>query len=88
MAVAWIPSLMQRLTDGRDQVEVKGSTVREVIDYLDDAYPGFKVRLCTEDDRIKPEIAVAVDAEVVSEGMRAKVGKSSEIHFLPALSGG
>ncbi len=79
---------MQKLTGGQSQIEVSGDTVRQVIDSLDAHYPGFKARICNEDERIRPEIAVAVDGEVVTTGLRAKVGATSEVHFLPALAGG
>ncbi len=79
---------MQKLTNGQGQIEVAGDTVRQVIDDLDARYPGFKARICNEDDRIRPEIAVAVDGEVVTTGLRAKVSVASEVHFLPALAGG
>jgi molybdopterin synthase sulfur carrier subunit len=79
---------MQKLTAGQGQIAVEGETVRQVIENLDAAYPGFKARICTEEDRIKPEIAVAVDGEVVTTGLRTKVGSQSEVHFLPALAGG
>ena len=79
---------MQKLTDGQRQIEIEGETVRQVIDNLDTRFPGFKARICNDEDRIKPEIAVAVDGEVVTTGLRAKVGKESEVHFLPALAGG
>ena len=88
MPVAWIPSLLQSLTAGQTQVEVQADTVRAVIDALDAVHPGIKARLCTADGRIKPEIAVAVDGEITVEGLRARVAAQSEVHFLPALSGG
>jgi len=88
MPIAWIPSLLQGLTAGQAQVEVAGETIREVIDALDVAHPGIRARLCTADGRLKPEIAVAVDGEVTVEGMRTWVDAQSEVHFLPALSGG
>ena len=78
---------MQKLTGGQQQIEVKGETVRQVVDALEALRPGFKARI-VEDDRIKTEIAVAVDGEVVTSGLRAKVGPESEVHFLPALAGG
>jgi len=87
MPVAWIPSLMQKLTGGQHQIEVEGETVRQVVEALEVLHPGFKDRI-VEDDRIKTEIAVAVDGEVVASGLRAKVGPESEVHFLPALAGG
>ena len=88
MPTVWIPSLMQKLTDGREQVEVSGTTVRQIIDELEAAYPGIRARLVNEDDRVRPDVAVAIDGEISTEGMRKKVGESSEVHFLPAMAGG
>ena len=89
MPTVWIPSLMQKLTGGAEQVAVTGATVRQIIDELEAAYPGFRARLVNEEeDRLRPDIAVAVDGEISNEGMRRKVGESSEVHFLPAMSGG
>ena len=87
MATVFIPSLMQTLTDGEKQVRVEGSTVRQIINNLDGMYPGFKGRL-VEDDRVKPNISVAVDGEVTPLGMLEKVNEDSEVHFLPAIGGG
>ena len=87
MPTVWIPSLMQRLPGGQAQVEMEGATVREIIATLEAAFPGFKERIC-ENDRIRSSLSVAVDGEISTEGMRRKVGTSSEVHFLPALAGG
>ena len=87
MANVFIPPLLQKLTHGQTQVEIEGETVREIIANLETRFVGFKDRIC-EDDRIKPMLAVAVDGEFSSEGLRTKVRPDSEVHFLPALSGG
>ncbi len=79
---------MQNLTDGQGQIPTNGQTVRQVVDYLDAHYPGFKTRICNEQDQIRPEIAIAVDGEVVTSGLRTRVSNFSEVHFLPALAGG
>ena len=89
MPTVWIPSLMQKLTGGVEQVAVSGATVRQIIDELEAAYPGFRARLVNEEeDRLRPDVAVAVDGEISNEGMRRKVPESSEVNFLPAMSGG
>ena len=88
MPMVWVPSLMQKLTNGQAHVEVEGETVRQVIENLAAAFPGFKARVCDENDRIRHDVAVAVDGEVSSEGMRRKVKPNSEVNFLPALAGG
>ncbi len=87
MAIVFIPSLMQSLTDGKSQVRVEGATVRQIINNLEREYPGVRARL-VEDDRVKPNISVAVDGEVTPLGMLERVGEDSEVHFLPALGGG
>ena len=87
MATVYIPSLMQKLSDGKSQVEIEGSSVRQIVNNLDAAYPGFKERL-VEDGRIKGNISVAIDGEITPLGMLEKVGENSEVHFLPAIAGG
>ena len=87
MATVYIPSLMQKLSDGNSKVEVDGASVRQIVNNLDAQYPGFKERL-VEDGRIKGNISVAVDGEITPLGMLEKVAETSEVHFLPALGGG
>ena len=87
MPVIFIPSLLRDLTGGQESVQVPGATVREVIEALEERYPGVKARLY-EGDRLRPGIAVVVDGAVSSQRLRHKLSDNSEVHFLPALSGG
>ena len=68
MATVYIPSLMQKLSDGKSKVEIPGASVRQIVNNLEDEYPGFKERL-VEDGRIKGNISVAVDGEITPLGM-------------------
>lgn len=87
MAVVWIPPLMRSLTGGKSQVDVEGSTVREIVDALEARYPGVAARI-VEEGRIRPGLSVAVDGTVGNKGMREPVGPNSEVHFVPAMTGG
>jgi molybdopterin synthase sulfur carrier subunit len=87
MAVVWIPSLLQNLTGGAEKVSARGASVGEIIDNLDVQFPGIKDRLVNGTE-IRPHIAVAIDGDVSPEGLEQDVQESSEIHFIPALSGG
>lgn len=87
MADVWIPSLMRDLTNGQAMVTVPGSTVREVIAALDQQFPGIEDRLC-EHGRLRANISVVVDGQVSRQGLRGSLSASSEVHFLPAISGG
>ena len=78
---------MQNLTSGEHRVKVEGSTIRQIINSLEESYPGFKERIL-DNNQIKPNISVAVDGEVTTLGLLEKVGENSEVHFLPAIGGG
>lgn len=87
MPTVWIPPLMRALSAGRDRLDVPGTTIREVIDNLERECPGIKARLCA-DGRIKPGIAVAVDGVMQTKKLGTPVKAASEVHFVPAISGG
>jgi molybdopterin synthase sulfur carrier subunit len=87
MATVFIPTLMRELSNGNTTVNIDGTTVREIINNLDSTYPGFKERLI-EGYKIKAHISVAVDGIITPIGLLEKVSPTSEVHFLPAVSGG
>ena len=87
MAEVWIPPRLQELTGGKQQVQVSGSNVRQVINDLDNQFPGMKDQLCLDGD-LSPGIAVIIDGETSNLGVLERVKEDSEIHFLPAISGG
>ena len=70
-----------------ERLEVLGATVGEVIAGLDALYPGAAEAL-TEDGDIRPGIAVIIDDQVSQLGLFDALTERSELHFLPALSGG
>jgi molybdopterin synthase sulfur carrier subunit len=87
MATVFIPSLLRDLTAGRDRVDVEGRSVRQIVANLDAAYPGIAARLL-EGDALSPRVQVSVDGHVSRLGLLERVGESSEVHFIPAISGG
>jgi molybdopterin synthase sulfur carrier subunit len=87
MATVFIPPLLRDLTGGQAKVSVPGDTVQAVITELERRYPGISGRLC-ENGRIRPGMSVAVDSVVSTLGLRQRLSETSEVHFLPAISGG
>ncbi len=87
MPRVFIPPLLRSLTDGREVVEVAGQSVLEVIDNLDQQFPGVRARLI-HGDRLTPGLSVAVGTKVSSRGLLHKVKPDDEVHFLPAIGGG
>lgn len=87
MPIVRIPSLYWDLTNGKDRVELEGSTVGEVVNNWDKMYPGIKKRLFDEDE-LKANISVIIDGEVSQERLKQKVSAKNEIFFVPAIGGG
>jgi len=78
---------MRELTGGLERVVVPGEKVRDLVDALDARYPGIKARL-VEDDALRLGIVLTIDGIANRQGLRAKVGPVSEVHFVPAIGGG
>ena len=88
MATVFIPSLLEGLTGGARTAEVSGRNLRQVINALDERYPGMKERLLDEDGALIPEILAAIDGETNHLGLLQPVTESTEIQFVPAIGGG
>ncbi len=87
MAKIFIPTMLQSLTAGVKQVDLDARNVRQIIERLEELYPGMKDRL-VEDGEIRPNLAIAINGDVAIMGMLEKVGENSEVHFVPAIGGG
>lgn len=87
MAKIFIPTMLQSLTAGVKQVDLDARNVRQIIERLEELYPGMKDRL-VEDGEIRPNLAIAIDGDVAIMGMLEKVRENSEVHFVPAIGGG
>ena len=87
MAKVFIPTMLQSLTAGVKQVDLDARNVRQIIERLEELYPGMKDRL-VEEGEIRSNLAIAIDGDVAIMGMLEKVEENSEVHFVPAIGGG
>ncbi|TWT59069.1 Sulfur carrier protein CysO [Thalassoglobus neptunius] len=87
MATVFIPTSLRSLSGGVRSIQANASNVREVIDHLEEHFPGMRDRLC-ENGELRKGIAVAVDSRVCSHGLLEKISPDSEVHFVPGVSGG
>ena len=87
MATVYIPSMLLPVTGGVKQTQVEARNVRQLINALEDQFPGIRDRLL-EDNQVRSNLAVSIDGEVARMGLLERVGENSEVHFVPAISGG
>jgi molybdopterin converting factor small subunit len=87
VAIVYLSANLRPLAGGRDRVQASGATLRQVFDALDAEYPGLKEQI-VEEDRIRPQLAVAVNGSVVEGGMVVPIDEDAEIFLIPAIGGG
>lgn len=87
MATVIIPALLRKLTGGKDRTTATGPTLRDIINDLEQQFPGFRDRVVEHGD-LAGSVAVSIDGEIITGGLSESVRAESEIHFVPAIGGG
>ena len=88
MATVWIPGPLKPLTGNQETVSACGKTVKEIIEDVDQRFPGFKAAIVQEGLIVKPGISIVVDGKIVKKALLHPVNDSSEVFFVPAIGGG
>jgi molybdopterin converting factor small subunit len=87
MAIVFIPYALRKFCEDKTIVEISAKTLGELIDNLEDLYPGTKAHII-EEGSIKPGVAAVVNHTTTRKGLLEKIDDDSEIHFINAVSGG
>ena len=82
-----IPSALRSYTAQQSEVEADGSTLADVLMAFNRRYPGFRFRVITEQDHIRPHIRVFVNGEQ-AEQLGLSVRPDDQIYNVCALRGG
>ena len=85
-----IPTPLRKLTNELEVVTASGATVGELIDNLDQAFPGLKDRICDEQGNVRRFVNVFVNDEDIRflEEKATPVKETDEISIVPAIAGG
>ncbi len=84
-----IPVPLQRLTQGKDEVEGDPGTIISLIDTLDKRYPGLGERI-SESGKLRRFVNVYVNEEDVRflKNEETVVKDGDEVSIVPAIAGG
>lgn len=87
MVTVHLPRSLVGLFPGASrQASVEAATVAEMIDRLDERWPGMRNRLCDTGPALRVYITVFVDGEKAT--LATPVRHESVIHIVPAVAGG
>jgi sulfur-carrier protein len=85
-----IPAPLRRYTGGESKVTAGGTTVSELIESLESAYPGLRDRIVEEDGDIRRFVNVFVNGQNVRklQGIETALSDGDEVGIVPAMAGG
>jgi sulfur-carrier protein len=82
-----VPSPLFSYTSGQKEIDGEGESLAQLLDLLEDRYPGMRHRVIDEQGRIRPHIRFFVNGEGATTLGRA-LHANDEVIIVAALSGG
>jgi len=84
-----IPVPLQRLTQGKEEVEGAAGTIISLVNDLDRQYPGLAERI-SEDGKLRRFVNIYVNEEDVRfmKNEETEVKDGDEVSIIPAIAGG
>jgi len=71
-------------------MSVAGHTIREIIDALDQNYPGLRFNVCHETGELRPFVNIFLNRENIRylQGLDTPVTPGATVHILQSVAGG
>jgi molybdopterin synthase sulfur carrier subunit len=84
-----IPTILRPLTEDQKRVEATGSNVLEIIENIDQQYPGIKEKVIAE-NQVHRFINIYVNDDDIrfSEGLSTELKAGDSLTILPSVAGG
>jgi len=85
-----IPTMLQNLSGGLDTVVVEATSVKTLVQALDEKHPGFGGRLRSAEGGLNRFINIYVNGEDIRflDGAETPVKDGDEVSIVPAIAGG
>ncbi|MCU0566583.1 MAG: MoaD/ThiS family protein [Oculatellaceae cyanobacterium Prado106] len=85
-----IPTPLQKFTRDQSSIECEGNSITELLDSLEQSFPGIKARLCDEQGQLRRFINFYVNSEDIRflDGQNTALQAGDEVSIVPAVAGG
>ena len=90
MVTVKLPTILRKHAGGQPQVQTDGGTLGEVLDTLEERYPGLTLGIRGEDGALRRHVNVYLNGEDVRYlgSLDSPVKGGDTIAILPAVAGG
>ena len=85
-----VPTPLRKYTQGADEVDAQGDTVKALVEDLEKKFPGIKERICDESGKIRRFVNVYVNGDDIRflQNLDTSVTSGDDISIVPAIAGG
>lgn len=85
-----IPTPLQKFTKDKATVECDGNNIGELMDTLEDQFPGIKKRLCDDNGELRRFVNFYVNSEDIRflDNKETVLKDGDEVSIVPAVAGG
>jgi molybdopterin synthase sulfur carrier subunit len=85
-----VTSVIQKAVDGQRELQVDGATVNEVLENIEDRYPGFRATVMDEAGELHRFVNIYLNDEDIRylQGRETALHDGDRMSILPALAGG
>ena len=89
-ATVRIPTPLRKVTNGEDKASVNSGTMKDVMESLEQQFPGIKSRICEDTGELRSFVNVYINGEEIRfmDGMGRSVDSGDEVSIVPAVAGG
>jgi len=85
-----IPTPLQKLTNQKGLVEVEASSITDLIEKLEQSFPGIKERICDEGGKVRRFVNLYLNEEDIRflSQEETSIKDGDEVSIVPAIAGG
>ena len=85
-----IPTALRRLTQGQGEIQIEASSIGELIEKLEEEFPGIKERLVEPNGEIRKFVNFFVNDEDIRflNGKDTELKDGDVVSIIPAIAGG
>lgn len=90
LVTVFFPRVLRAKVGQQASVTVEGNTVREVIDALEDDFPGLRFHLCYETGELRPFVNIFLQRINIRslQGLETPVPPGARLQILQSVAGG
>jgi molybdopterin synthase sulfur carrier subunit len=90
MVTVRIPTPLRKLTEGQGEIKADGKSVQDLINTLEQQYPGLRERLYDEQGELRRFVNIYVNEEDIRfmQGKETLLKEGDIVSIVPAIAGG